>query len=210
MNLKNINPAIALTLSRLVLAPPFTYCFIAGMKSDASIVWLWASAALLLMIELSDAFDGHIARMRKQVTDFGKIVDPMADSISRQTIFLGFLLTNIMPLWMFMTFLFRDSILSTLRIMIAHAGTVQAARTSGKLKAILQAIGTALTLLVCLAQAYHIGGIPNQIAGFHVGFYIMLFPTLFTVLSAFDYLIPNWHIIRTMALPQSSTKPLQK
>lgn len=195
-----INPAIILTLSRVILAPPFAYFFITGMKNQSPL-YIWISIIILICIELSDAFDGHIARKNNQVTDFGKLVDPMADSISRQTIFLAFLLSEIIPLWMFLIFLIRDSGMSTLRIMIAKSGTVQAARTSGKLKAIFAAIGTALTMIVCLCQSYSIPGFVYQLWGNHLGFYLLLFPTLFTIFSAFDYIIPNWHIVRSMAKP---------
>ena len=58
-----------------------------------------------MLIELSDAFDGHVARSRNEVTDFGKLFDPAADSLSRQTIFLSFMVcaAHIIPLWMFFT-----------------------------------------------------------------------------------------------------------
>jgi CDP-diacylglycerol---glycerol-3-phosphate 3-phosphatidyltransferase len=199
-----MNPAIILTLSRIVIAPFFAVAFIRSFTSAAPVAWLWASAGLAALIELSDAFDGRIARARNQVTDFGKIFDPVADSLSRQTIFLSFLVCkpHIIPLWMFLVFLYRDAFLSVLRIWCAYNGIVLAARRAGKLKAVVQAIGAFCVLFVCLAHAYHVPWIPLRIGGRHPGFWIMLVPAVVTVLSVYDYVVSNWQTVKSMTVPR--------
>jgi CDP-diacylglycerol--glycerol-3-phosphate 3-phosphatidyltransferase len=199
-----MNPAIALTFSRIVLAPFFAWAFIASFKSHAPVLWLWIAIALAALIELSDAFDGHVARSRNQVTDFGKLFDPAADSLSRQTIFLSFMVcaAHIIPLWMFLVFLYRDAFLSVLRIWSAYHGIVLAARRAGKLKAVVQAIGAFTVLAICLAKAYHIPGIPVTIWGRHPGFWVMLVPAIVTVLSVYDYVASNWQTVKSMMVPK--------
>ena len=197
------NQVTAITASRIVIAPVFAYVFIHSFRAPSPALWLWLSIGLLGLIELSDALDGHIARSLGQVSDFGKLFDPMADSLSRQTVFLSFMVCSarIIPLWVFLLFLYRDAILSILRILCAYNGTVLAARRAGKLKAAVQAIGAFLVLFTCLAIAYGIPWVPRQIAGRHPGFWIMLVPAVVTVLSIYDYVASNWGVVKAMASP---------
>ncbi len=123
-----------LTASRILLSPVFVIAFLSE--------GLWARIAALVIVvlsELTDGFDGHIARSRGEVTDLGKLLDPLADSISRLTVFVAFMSIGLIPWWMVLIFLYRDSAVSTLRTVCATKGLVLAARTSGKLKAIIQA-----------------------------------------------------------------------
>ena len=198
------NPALILTASRLLFAPIFAYFFLAGVRghlAEPILPLLAAAMGIVVLIELSDAFDGFVARARNEVTALGKIFDPICDSLSRLTIFLCFVLVGIMPLWLFLIFMYRDGILNLIRIMNAADGTVLAAKKSGKLKAIIQAAGTFLVLLALLSPALN-WGIPQIIAGRHIGFWIMLIPAAITVISMFDYLIPSMPVLRKMATPQ--------
>lgn len=204
-----MNPAIILTGSRLVLAIIFSCFFITGVRANiysADKVFLLISIITVIILELTDAFDGIVARKRQEVTRFGKIFDPVCDSISRQTIFCAFMYTGIIPFWMFIVFLYRDALNSFLRIMCAADGTVVAAKTSGKLKAIFQAIGTFLVLMVVFVHSNYPGLISKTWLGMHPGFWIMLFPAFFTVLSLFDYLVPSWPVLKKMMIPETENK----
>jgi|WetSurMetagenome_2_1015567.scaffolds.fasta_scaffold01873_5 CDP-diacylglycerol---glycerol-3-phosphate 3-phosphatidyltransferase len=202
--MKPFNLAIALTLSRVAIAPFFAFFFIRSFHAASPAAWLWAAVGCAVLIELSDALDGFTARARKQVSDFGKLLDPMADSLSRQTIFLSFMVCadRIIPLWMFLLFLYRDATLSILRTMCAYHGTVLAARRAGKLKAVVQAVGAFTVLALCLGTAYGIPWIPHSIWGRHPGFWVMLVPAAVTVLSVYDYLASNWRVVKDMAVSQ--------
>lgn len=106
---------------------------------------------LLLVSELSDAFDGYIARKLHQVTDLGKLLDPMADSIYRISVFLTFTQPPLnVPLLLVFVFLYRDSVISTLRTICALRGFALAARASGKLKAIIQAVAAIFIVLLMI------------------------------------------------------------
>lgn len=131
-----------LTFFRLFVSPIFLFIYIEH-------VWLGISAltlpyillSLLILSELSDAFDGFFARRYNQVTDLGKILDPMADSIARISVFLAFTLEPVrVPMLLVFVILFRESAISTLRTVCALNGFALAAHKSGKIKAILQAI----------------------------------------------------------------------
>jgi CDP-diacylglycerol--glycerol-3-phosphate 3-phosphatidyltransferase len=151
-----------------------------------------------VLIELSDLFDGMAARARNEVTDFGKVFDPIADSVSRQTVFISFMLSGIIPLWMYLIFFYRDAFMQLLRIVCASGGFVLAARKSGKLKAVLQGTATFCILAVILAQRLGAPWMPEHLWGRHPGYWIMLAVAVYTLLSVIDYIIPNRALIAKM------------
>lgn len=98
--------------------------------------------------------------------------------------------------------LYRDAILSILRIMCAYHGTVLAARRAGKLKAVVQAVGAFTVLALCLGISYKVPWVPHSVWGRHPGFWIMLVPATVTVLSVYDYVVSNWRVVKVMAVSQ--------
>lgn len=134
--------ALFLTLSRLIILPFFVCLYLfypkMGLSTEAAGYLL---IFFLALSELSDAFDGHVARRSGGVTELGKILDPMSDSIVRISIFLAFTQGVVkLPLLLVLLFVARDAIISTLRTLCALKGIALAARASGKIKAIVQAI----------------------------------------------------------------------
>jgi CDP-diacylglycerol--glycerol-3-phosphate 3-phosphatidyltransferase len=192
-----MNIANMITISRVLIAPFFAYAFMHGY-STGNIFYIWAAVLFAGLIEISDMLDGTVARARKEVTDFGKVCDPIADSVSRQTVFLSFLMVGIIPLWLYLIFFYRDAFMQLLRIICASSGVVLAARKSGKLKAVLQGIATFGVLLVVLLKFYSPSVLPDSFLGFHLGFWVMLFPAIYTLLSVIDYIIPNRQLIVKM------------
>jgi CDP-diacylglycerol--glycerol-3-phosphate 3-phosphatidyltransferase len=193
-----MNLATMVTISRVVIAPVFAYVFITGSAGARPAMWIWVCAALALLIEITDMLDGRIARARGEVTDFGKVCDPVADSVSRQTIFISFMVAGIIPWWLYLVFFYRDAFLQLLRITCASGGLVLAARQSGKLKAVLQGMGTFGVLAVIALQLYHVPWMPARLWGFHPGFWVMVIPAVFTLLSVADYVAPNVGMIKRM------------
>lgn len=193
-----MNPAIVITLARVIIAPVFACFFIAGFTHAHTVAWIWICAALALLIEITDMIDGRVARARHQVTDFGKVFDPVADSLSRQTMFISFMVAGIIPWWLYLVFFYRDAFLQLLRIICASGGFVLAARPSGKMKAVLQGMGTFGVLIVVALQMYHVPWMPMRLWGFHPGFWVMVIPAIFTLLSVADYVVPNVGMIKKM------------
>ena len=144
-----------LTFIRIFLSPVFLLVYMYHEEFGLSPVALPLVLVILLGIsELSDALDGYIARKYDQVTDLGKILDPMADSIYRISIFLTFTKEPVnIPMGLVFIFLYRDSMVSTLRTICAFKGFALAARRSGKIKAVLQAIMAFCVLFLMLLQA---------------------------------------------------------
>ncbi len=184
-----MNTPNKLTTLRFLIAPLFFISFVYGGK--------WGKLIALILcgiIELSDFFDGLMARRYKQITDFGKIFDPFADSLARFTYFITFLTAGLMPGWMVLIIFYRDSTVSVIRLVASLRGEVVAARISGKIKAEAQAFGVLGVLFLT-----NIKNLFNVTYKFNLNtliYYIFLFITLVTLYSAIDYLIGNFHHIK--------------
>ena len=195
-------PAMLLTFSRLVFGPIAGFAIILsarGRLDHPDLFWLAIAIAAVIGNELSDAFDGMVARARGEVTAMGKILDPICDSLSRQTVFIAFMLCGIIPMWLYLVFMYRDGILNLIRIMNAANGFVLAARSSGKIKAVIQSIAIFAVLGVLLAQGQ--GRTIPMLFSRHAGFWIMIVPAVITFVSMFDYLIPSMPVLKKMSVP---------
>ena len=151
---------------------------------------LWLALAIMALSEISDLLDGHLARKLNVTSRFGKIIDPLADSLYRAMVFLAFLDAGWMPLWMVAIIISRDILVSYLRIFAQQNGITMAARMSGKIKAIVQGIAqmstVALLVLFGATQDSSIDGV----------IYALLFgATAVTAWSAIDYLLGFLRIV---------------
>jgi CDP-diacylglycerol--glycerol-3-phosphate 3-phosphatidyltransferase len=178
-----------LTFARLLLSPIFVLVF---MQEG-----LWARIAALAIVvisELTDAFDGHLARSRGEVTDFGKLLDPLADSVSRMSIFIAFMAVGLIPWWMVLVFVYRDSLISTMRTVCAYRGEVVAARSSGKIKAIIQATVIIIILLARIVTVFIPETLPETLVN-DTAWWLVLLAAVYTQYSLFEYLAANWSIV---------------
>ncbi len=157
-----LNIANYFTLGRLLIGPLFLCAYTQPDWLGLSAVTLpYLLLTLLTLSELSDVFDGYLARRYNQVTDFGKIVDPMADSICRMSIFITYTLPPVnLPVLLILVFIYRDSVVSTLRTLCALKGYALAAQASGKIKAAIQA--TAAISVALLLIPFSLGMISQE------------------------------------------------
>lgn len=127
-----------LTVGRIVLAPIFFLLYeLAGQGPDLLLLGVWCAFAL---IEVSDLLDGHMARKLGQESELGKVLDPLADSLSRLTYFVAFTGSGILPVWILLILIYRDVGVAYIRVMISREKVLMPARISGKLKAWIYAI----------------------------------------------------------------------
>jgi CDP-diacylglycerol--glycerol-3-phosphate 3-phosphatidyltransferase len=175
-----MNIAHFVTLLRILISPLFPIFYFEYEWFGIPLVWLpYLLLGLLIICECSDLFDGILARRRNQVTDLGKILDPMADSITHISLFLTFTQGMIqLPLLLIFVFLYRDLFISTLRTLCALRGVALAARFSGKVKAVIQAV--VAFIIILLRQ---------------VSLFLVSVAALYTVISVGDYVFANRHYI---------------
>lgn len=192
-----------LTLFRVCISPLFLILYLEYEYFGISSVALpFVLLALLTILELTDAFDGHLARKFNQVTDLGKLIDPMADSISRLSVFLTFTEPPVhVPMLLVFLFLYRDSVISTLRTICALRGVALAARASGKIKAIIQAI-TAY-MIVCM-MIFHAYGLLSTTTLHDVSTALVTLAAGYALYSGLDYIVANWRYIAKLLAPRTA------
>ena len=149
MNLPN-----QLTLSRFAL----TIAFLAVMFSQ---VTFHETIALALFVAggLSDLLDGEIARRRKLITNFGILMDPLADKIMVCSAFIAFVGLRWIPAWMVVLVVARELAITGLRLLAVSKNVVLAAEGYGKHKTVSQVVAI-ISLLVL--HAYQQWGAPGR------------------------------------------------
>lgn len=186
---------LILTLSRVLLGPLFLIVYIYATSwgwQERAVPWVLL--ALTLTSELSDLFDGWLARKHNKVTELGKLLDPMADSIFRFSALLAFTQGPVaIPLALAIVFFYRDSLIGTLRTVCALGGFALAARWSGKIKAVIQA--TTIFFILILMIPYSIGCLDKELFQ-TLSFYAVFLSVLYTLYSGAEYLIASYPFIQ--------------
>lgn len=189
-----MNPANKLTVARVILVPffmLFMYIDIPFHYGIALIIFAIAS--------LTDALDGHIARTRHLVTNFGKFLDPLADKvlvIAALTVFVDIdeVKMGAVPLVIIIA---REFMVSGLRLLAADSGIVVAAGIWGKLKTAFTMV-TIIGILLWLSILYDFNaGITESVqntADVVISVFIWI-STILTIISGCIYLRGYWHLI---------------
>jgi CDP-diacylglycerol--glycerol-3-phosphate 3-phosphatidyltransferase len=138
MNIPNI-----LTLSRFGMALLLMLCLSIPFPGSA-----WIALVVFALAALTDALDGYLARNVYGCTDFGKLMDPLADKVLTAAAFIGFVEIGVMPAWMVTLILSREFMVTGLRLLAADKGIVLAAGPWGKHKTIWQMIFISAVLLL--------------------------------------------------------------
>src|SRR5712691_8915026 len=154
MNLPN-----KLTISRFVL----TIAFLAVMFSQ---VHFHETIALVLFIAagISDFLDGQIARRQKLITNFGILMDPLADKIMVCSAFIAFIELDWIRAWMVVIIVARELAITGLRLLAASKNVVLAAEGYGKHKTVSQIVAIIAILVLHSYQQW--GEIGRAIFGF--------------------------------------------
>ncbi len=191
---------IALTCARIVLGPLFMFFYLYFPMLNINMEELaYLLIAIALISELSDLFDGYLARRNNQVTELGKLLDPMADTIFRLSVF--FTLTQgpvDLPLLLVIVLFYREMIITTLRTVCALRGVALAARLSGKVKAVIQAIVVFFILIMLIP--YSQGAISKELLQ-AASFYSLLAATAYTIFTGIEYIAANRKYIKKAIRP---------
>lgn len=184
-----------LTFVRVVMSPVFLVLYLYGTRWGISSLALpYVLLGVVAICELSDIFDGFLARKHNKVTDLGKVLDPMADSMFRLSVFLSFTQGVIqLPLLIVLIFFLRESLVTSLRTLCALQGVALAARFSGKVKAVVQA--TVVFFILILMIPYSRGCL--DIDSFQImSLYAAGIAALYTLVSGGEYIFANWKLIK--------------
>jgi len=202
-----VNLPNQLTVLRMLLVPVFTLLFLADS------LWAqWASLAVFLLAMATDFLDGHLARKRKQITNFGKIMDPLADKLLMTTALICLVQVGIIPAWMVALILWRELAVTGLRSLAATHQQVMAASMWGKIKTVAQTVAVTVCLLVIVLQntlntvsatwlaTLRAWGAPGEVLALLLDtnalpYWTMFVAALGSLYSGFRYFWDNWELI---------------
>ena len=182
MNLANI-----ITFLRVILSPVFFSVFYLVIYTEYKILFLIILWILFLVIELSDLLDGYFARKLNVTSDFGKLLDPFADSLSRLTYFVCFASAGIMPFIILLLIIYRDLSVNFIRLIMIKKGTIMGARWSGKIKAWFYA-AAGIAGMLRLSQSRL--SLPDNTIFITIVNIIFIFSAVIAIISLIDYLRP--------------------
>lgn len=198
MNLPN-----QLTLLRLVL----TAVFVVLLSVDIPGLFAWKYSlgfVVFVVAAFTDFLDGYLARKHQLITNFGKLMDPLADKVLTAAGFVVLVENQQIQAWAVIAILAREFLVTGLRLVASSQGKVVSADRLGKQKTIWQII-TLIYFLLFLATvepafswaswiyAWKIAGIESRIIIGPILIYISL---ILTAWSGVGYAVKNWHLLR--------------
>ncbi len=166
-----MNTANKLTMLRVILIPVFLIVLYIGFEGSRCV-----ALAIFALASLTDFADGHIARSRGQITDFGKCMDPLADKVLVFAALLWFTQQGLVPAWATLIVIIREFAVTALRLVAVNRDRVIAAGISGKIK-------TAATM-VCIMLMFL--PIPKIMVYICIGVIIAV-----TLYSGIEYFVKN-------------------
>ncbi len=178
-----------LTVVRFVLTFVFIYCL-----NREGIAFILMAFLFFSLASLTDYYDGYFAKKHNWVTNFGKIMDPIADKFLILAAFYVFVRMDIVMAWMFYLILAREVVLTTVRVAVIRKRLYLAAEKAGKLKTVSQIV--AVLFILCVILLRRIPGLSPWMdatgifwtAAIHA---IMLVAVFLTLVSGFSYLWNN-------------------
>jgi CDP-diacylglycerol---glycerol-3-phosphate 3-phosphatidyltransferase len=193
-----MNLANKLSFFRIILAPVFLVVyllprfypslFVNGAAWTVPILW-----GIAIISEITDYLDGLAARKLNLTSDFGKLLDPFADTLTQVTFYLCFIIegifpVGILPVILFLLVVYREFAILFLRNLMLKKGVAMGARFSGKIKTVMYIIAGAIALFAASFERLNIfkSILPYIKTGALVIFAISV---VIAIISFFDYLL---------------------
>jgi CDP-diacylglycerol--glycerol-3-phosphate 3-phosphatidyltransferase len=136
-----LNVPNLLTLIRILLVPVLVVVLLDATPSGS-----WLAASVFAVAALTDGLDGYLARSRRSITNFGKVMDPIADKLLIAAALISLVSLNRLAGWVAMVIIAREFAVSGLRVAAGQQGVVIPATPLGKVKTIVQ-VATVFALI---------------------------------------------------------------
>lgn len=175
-------PANAVTVVRIGLVP----LVVGALLVDTAGGWRLVATALFVVAALSDRLDGYLARRMDQVSDWGKLADPIADKLLMGGTLVTLSALGDLPWWVTVVIGVRELGITALRLAVLRYVVIPASR-GGKLKTALQSVGIGLFVLPLDRLPVGVG---------RAAWVILLAALVVTVVTGVDYVRRGWAIRR--------------
>ena len=170
MNLPN-----KLTIARMCMVPLFMIALMMNTPASRLI-----ATVIFALASLTDMLDGQIARKYNMVTNFGKLMDPLADKVLTAAAMICLVELGDLAAWIAVVIIFREYLITGLRSVAASENIVVAANIWGKVKTVCQMI--ALMLLMVKPQIV-------DLCGINIGLWLIYVAVALTIYSGLDYVL---------------------
>ena len=172
-----LNLPNSLTVSRILLIPVFVWLF-----SEPTHERSFAAAVVFTIAALTDLLDGYVARRRGQITNLGKLLDPVADKLLVAAGLVLLVEFQRVDVWLVIAIIAREIIVTGARAVAAREGLIIPADSFGKIKVVSQIIGI---IALIVEDVFTL-----PILSLHdVGTWLLWIALLFAVISGMRYLI---------------------
>ncbi|WOO40587.1 CDP-diacylglycerol--glycerol-3-phosphate 3-phosphatidyltransferase [Rubellicoccus peritrichatus] len=189
MNLPNL-----LSLSRVAFLFVIAILLYAPFKGAATLAFV-----LYIIAALTDWADGWVARRFNMITDFGKLMDALADKVLNVGIFVVLVtipdLLGVWAVFMVLIILTREFLITGLRQVAAVRGVVLAAEKSGKVKTVFQIVSAGFLMAALFLHADFGASTAVSETFRWIGIILLVVATLMTLQSGYMYLSKYWHLL---------------
>lgn len=144
------------------------------------------AGVLFIVASLTDFLDGYIARKYNLVTDFGKLIDAIADKVLVNSVLIILAASGFIHPIIAVIVITRDTVVNSIKMLAASKGKVVAAIKSGKIKTASLMVGITLTLFYNL---------PFELLNLKVSDFLMVIAAVLSLVSAIQYYVQNKHLI---------------
>jgi CDP-diacylglycerol--glycerol-3-phosphate 3-phosphatidyltransferase len=190
---KLVNLPNALTVLRLAVVPVFAVLLLQGSgveDAGPDDEGRYLAFVVFALAIITDRYDGMIARRTGQVTEFGKLADPIADKALTGTALIALSVLAMLPWWVTVVILVREVGVTVLRFWVIRHGVIAASR-GGKAKTVVQSLAIGLYIL--------------PLSGWMASgrWWLMAVAVVLTVLTGLDY------VYRALTLRQTSARAMR-
>lgn len=160
--MRSLTLATAITLTRIFLIPVFMLLVLSPIKYGSTV-----AAAIFALAAVTDSLDGYAARLRKEVTKFGQLIDPLADKLLVTAALFTLVQLGRLSSWVAIIIVGREFAVSGLRMVAAVEGVVISASKLGKIKTVLQMVAVVAVLLQWPGDQFliHLAAVVTVISG---------------------------------------------
>ncbi|HQP91529.1 MAG TPA: CDP-diacylglycerol--glycerol-3-phosphate 3-phosphatidyltransferase [Candidatus Omnitrophota bacterium] len=192
MNLPNKLTLIRIAMTFVLMA----FLFQPGVAAKIT------AFVIFLLACFTDFLDGWFARTKNQITDFGKIMDPVADKVLVLGIFISFVQLQLVPAWMVIIIIIREMLVTGLRLAVVRRGDVIAAEKAGKHKTVSQMVTIFFILLFIIlresAVRFSFWSDEFQLRYQNMVILLMSVAVILTLYSGISFLWQNRKLIRSL------------
>lgn len=140
------------------------------------------AGTLFVIASITDFLDGNIARKNNLVTDFGKVMDAIADKVLVNGVLIILAYNGNIPLIIPVVIITRDTVVDSIKMVAGKKGNVVAASIWGKLKTICMMVGLSLVMF---------SNLPFELIGFRLDYILLIIATILSIYSGIQYFVVN-------------------